>query len=65
MKCPTCGKPVDRKNNSFRPFCSERCKMVDLGRWINEEYRLAGKPVPSESVDTPDDHKDSPESGDL
>ena len=47
--------------------------MVDLGRWINEEYRLAGKPVPSESVDTypgptnayPDDHKDSPETDDL
>lgn len=35
--------------------------MVDLGRWVNEEYRVAGKPFPSESADTPDAPKDSPE----
>ncbi len=53
MKCPTCGKPAEWKDNPFRPFCSERCKMVDLGRWVNEEYRVPGKPVPTESVDGP------------
>lgn len=61
MKCPTCGKPVERKDNPFRPFCSERCKMVDLGRWVNEEYRLPGKPVPSEPSDAIHSSKDSPE----
>ncbi|MBA3256079.1 MAG: DNA gyrase inhibitor YacG [Pyrinomonadaceae bacterium] len=62
MKCPTCGKPVERKENPFRPFCSERCKMVDLGRWVNEEYRVPGKPIPSESADAPQTPKDSTES---
>jgi endogenous inhibitor of DNA gyrase (YacG/DUF329 family) len=35
--------------------------MIDLGRWVNEEYRVAGKPVPTESVDTPDAPKDNSE----
>jgi endogenous inhibitor of DNA gyrase (YacG/DUF329 family) len=47
MKCPTCGKPVEWKDNPFRPFCSERCKLIDLGRWVSEEYRVPGKRVPS------------------
>lgn len=49
MKCPTCGKPIEWKENPFRPFCSERCQLVDLGRWVDGEYR-----VPGESL--PDDH---------
>ncbi|MGH9905711.1 MAG: DNA gyrase inhibitor YacG [Pyrinomonadaceae bacterium] len=53
MKCPTCDKPVEWKDNPFRPFCSERCKMVDLGRWVNEEYRVPGKPVQPEPSDSP------------
>jgi hypothetical protein len=61
MKCPTCGKPVERKDNPFRPFCSERCKMVDLGRWVNEEYRVPGKPIPSALADAPHDPEASPE----
>lgn len=47
-KCPTCNKPVQWQDNPFRPFCSERCKLVDLGKWVSEEYRVPGKPVPSE-----------------
>ncbi len=42
--CPTCRKRVeytDLKEIPQRPFCSERCKMVDLGRWLNEEYRVS------------------------
>lgn len=42
-KCPTCNKPVQWKDNPFRPFCSERCKLIDFGAWVNEEYS-----VPSE-----------------
>jgi len=48
MKCPTCGKPVEWKDNPFRPFCSERCKLVDLSRWVSEEYRVPGTRAPSE-----------------
>ena len=51
MKCPICGKPVEWKDNPFRPFCSERCKLVDLGRWVSDEYSVPGRPVPQESDD--------------
>jgi endogenous inhibitor of DNA gyrase (YacG/DUF329 family) len=41
VACPQCGKEHawDTTNKS-RPFCSERCKMIDLGKWANEEYRV-------------------------
>ena len=41
MKCPTCGKVGDWFAGSWFPFCSERCKLVDLGRWLGEEYRIS------------------------
>ena len=44
--CPTCKKEVEQ--NEFFPFCSERCKLVDLGRWIGEEYRIPADDKPSE-----------------
>jgi uncharacterized protein len=41
VNCPQCGKEmVWDTGNRFRPFCSERCKLVDLGKWANEEYRV-------------------------
>ncbi|MGO9450462.1 MAG: DNA gyrase inhibitor YacG [Candidatus Binataceae bacterium] len=43
MRCPICNRPADMtQQNPFRPFCSERCRMVDLGTWASEEYRVAG-----------------------
>jgi len=40
---------------AFRPFCSERCRMADLGRWLGGDYRVAGPPVdPSGLADAPD-----------
>ena len=50
-KCPTCNKQVEWENNPFRPFCSERCKLVDLSKWVSEEYRVPGRPVPGEPVE--------------
>ncbi len=41
--------------NRFRPFCSERCQMIDLGTWANEEYRVPGGKV--EDRAHPDDFK--------
>jgi hypothetical protein len=64
MKCPTCGKPVGWKDNPFRPFCSERCQLVDLGRWVNEEYRVPGPPAVSDLAETPRsdfNNEDSPD----
>lgn len=40
IKCPNCGKETEYKGNEFRPFCSERCKMLDFGAWADEEYTL-------------------------
>jgi uncharacterized protein len=43
VKCPTCSKlQVYSTQNPFRPFCSERCKTIDLGAWASESYRIAG-----------------------
>ncbi|OGQ04337.1 MAG: DNA gyrase inhibitor YacG [Deltaproteobacteria bacterium RIFCSPLOWO2_01_44_7] len=46
--CPHCKKKVIKKGNPFWPFCTERCKMVDLGKWVTEQYRVAGEPVKTE-----------------
>ena len=44
VSCPRCGAAVRWDAQSpFRPFCSERCKMIDLGAWASEEYRVAVK----------------------
>jgi endogenous inhibitor of DNA gyrase (YacG/DUF329 family) len=41
VACPHCGKPVEWTSASrWRPFCSERCKMIDLGAWASESYRV-------------------------
>lgn len=45
VKCPTCGKTVVWTiENHYRPFCSERCKQIDLGAWASEEYRVPTTP---------------------
>jgi uncharacterized protein len=44
VKCPQCGgKSVFAPSNGWRPFCSERCKKIDLGAWASEEFRVAGR----------------------
>ena len=41
VKCPVCGRSVDwTPDYPFRPFCSERCKMIDLGAWAAEEHKI-------------------------
>jgi endogenous inhibitor of DNA gyrase (YacG/DUF329 family) len=44
--CPICKKPVEpRAENRSFPFCSVRCRQVDLGKWVSEEYRVADRPA--------------------
>ena len=44
--CPTCGKNVEwSENNRFRPFCCERCKLIDFGDWASEKHTIAGESV--------------------
>ncbi|CAH0443519.1 DNA gyrase inhibitor YacG [Ralstonia syzygii] len=41
IKCPTCGKPVPWVPESrYRPFCSERCRQIDLGAWAADQYTI-------------------------
>lgn len=40
VKCPTCEKMTEYSGNEFRPFCSERCKLIDFGAWADEEFAL-------------------------
>jgi endogenous inhibitor of DNA gyrase (YacG/DUF329 family) len=49
VKCPTCKKWTEWQNNPDRPFCSERCKLIDLGAWASDEYRIEGEEVSEES----------------
>ncbi|HZF17327.1 MAG TPA: DNA gyrase inhibitor YacG [Steroidobacteraceae bacterium] len=51
-KCPTCEREVQwDPANPFRPFCSERCKLIDLGAWLAEEHRVAGEEAPADDED--------------
>ena len=56
VACPACGKKIAwDTRNQHRPFCSERCKLADLGAWASERYRVAGEAreddAPSSSAD--------------
>ncbi len=46
MRCPICKREATYKGNPFRPFCSERCKLIDLDNWLSERYRI---PTPLET----------------
>jgi endogenous inhibitor of DNA gyrase (YacG/DUF329 family) len=47
VNCPRCAVMVEWvPENRFRPFCSERCKQIDLGAWANDEYRIASDSPP-------------------
>ena len=42
LRCPQCRQPTNWEGNDFRPFCSERCRLLDLGAWADETYRVTG-----------------------
>ncbi len=57
--CPRCSKPASLDAaNSWRPFCSERCKMIDLGKWAAEEYAIpAQEELPSSDASEDPTHR--------
>ncbi len=57
VRCPTCKRQVDWANAPFRPFCSERCRLIDLGAWLSEQHAIPGNAALPEEPDT-----DTPES---
>jgi hypothetical protein len=54
VNCPTCNAAVKwTAENRWKPFCSERCKLIDLGQWAAEKYRMPAEEQEPESEDTP------------
>jgi len=57
VRCPACGKQAPYgAENPARPFCSMRCRNVDLGAWASESYRVASTPSPTDDGDPPVAH---------
>jgi endogenous inhibitor of DNA gyrase (YacG/DUF329 family) len=48
VRCPTCGALVDWSSEANRPFCSRRCRLVDLEAWANERFRIPGEQLPAD-----------------
>jgi len=57
VKCPTCGKEAAWKDNPYRPFCSDRCQLIDLGAWTEERYRIPAEEPESLPGDEDDDDR--------
>jgi endogenous inhibitor of DNA gyrase (YacG/DUF329 family) len=57
IPCPICGQSVDESSldtpGSPFPFCSERCKLIDLGRWLDGKYQIPVKDADAEETDLP------------
>ena len=45
VKCPTCRRPVEwSEQSTYRPFCSDRCRLIDLGAWLTEQHKIPEEP---------------------
>jgi uncharacterized protein len=58
VKCPTCHRESEWENNPHRPFCSDRCKLIDLGAWAEEKYRIPGSKLEPEADDNDEDDEE-------
>jgi len=59
IKCPQCGLlTIYSSENPSRPFCSDRCKLIDLGQWADQSYKIPSTPV---SIDNPNESDDADE----
>jgi len=56
VKCPTCHRDLDWDTAPFRPFCSERCRLIDLGAWLSEQREIPGESAPPPENSVTDDH---------
>ncbi|AZG07191.1 DNA gyrase inhibitor YacG [Pigmentiphaga sp. H8] len=51
VKCPTCARPAPwSPDNAWRPFCSERCRQIDLGAWAAEKFAIPGAPLETDDL---------------
>lgn len=53
VPCPLCKKKVEFKDNPYRPFCSERCQLIDLGEWALEKRAVPADHTPRDEDDSP------------
>ena len=53
IPCPICKKMTDTQGNLYKPFCSERCKLADLGAWFDEDYTIKGQSEPFSQTYSP------------
>jgi hypothetical protein len=60
--CPICKKKTTWEENPWKPFCSERCRLIDLGKWVSEEYKINGS-VAKDTDKKSSDEKPGAESG--
>ena len=59
--CPTCQRPVEWSDAArWRPFCSERCRLIDLGAWMTEKHAIPGEEISPEGFQLPQDESDDP-----
>jgi endogenous inhibitor of DNA gyrase (YacG/DUF329 family) len=58
IPCPRCGARREWSGNPYRPFCSERCKLIDLGGWLSEANAIPGEAVDPPGGDSPLQRKD-------
>lgn len=52
VNCPTCKKKFNYFSSDFRPFCSERCRLIDLGQWLSESYTVPVEKLTDEESQT-------------
>ncbi len=59
VKCPNCDNKFFYYDSEYRPFCSEKCKMIDLGSWLSGDYVIHGPPIYNSDIkDNGDDEEE-------
>jgi endogenous inhibitor of DNA gyrase (YacG/DUF329 family) len=56
MRCSICDKKFDTKKSPAMPFCSDRCRLIDLGRWLNEDYGMPAGPSDEDGEREAEEH---------
>ena len=57
VNCPTCRRELDWEAAPFRPFCSERCRLIDLGAWLTEQRAIPGEPAAVQENSVPEEQE--------
>jgi endogenous inhibitor of DNA gyrase (YacG/DUF329 family) len=60
VKCPTCRRELDWATAPYRPFCSDRCRLIDLGAWLSEGHAIPGESAVPEGDESPTTSEENP-----